>query len=233
MSAVIFACARRASLSAAIAVVIALMAIAAPASADVSSWSASSTPDEKDLLLVPGSDIIDFAVAGCSGETIYAIGLWYDECLDSDDYQFWADGENVLNEQIVPRLWKSSDAGMTWEDCTADVQSADGIPSGEQFVFFSAVAAPIDDADFVIVAGYDDDMETMVAGSIDGGHEFTLVGCGNIPGEVLCLAVSPEQGGRRSIAAGTKDMAEGGKVWRLDAGSYWQGYWKDTSEYDG
>ncbi|MFW6057027.1 MAG: hypothetical protein ACOC9B_06955, partial [Chloroflexota bacterium] len=220
--------------SAAIAVIVCI-SILAPGhlSANVSEWDTSSTPTEQDGLLIPGSDILDFAVAGCDGDTIYAIGLWYDECLDPGDYQYWADGENVMNQRLVPRLWKSSDEGMTWEDHTSDVQSANGMPADEQFVFFSAVAAPIDDEDFVVVAGYDDDMETLIAGSNDGAHEFEIMGCGDIPGEVLCLAISPAQDGRRSIAAGTKDLVGGGKVWRLDTGGYQYCFWKDTSESDG
>ena len=213
--------------------VITSVAAPIPLYGDTSEWTPSSTPSEEGLLLVPGSDVIDFAVAECDGDTIYAIGLWYDECLDPGDYQYWADGENVMSQRLVPRLWKSNDEGMTWEDRTSDVQSADRMPANEQFVFFSAVAAPIDDEDFVVVAGYDDDMETMVAGSNDGADEFEIMGCGDIPGEVLCLAISPAQDGRRSIAAGTKDLSDGGKVWRLDTGSYRFSYWKDTSEFDG
>jgi len=202
-------------------------------SADSSEWSRVSTPTEDDLVILPGSDVIDFAVAGCAGDTLYAIGLWYDECLDPGDYQYWADGENVQNERLVPRLWKSSDSGMSWEDCTAAIQDAGNMPAGEEFVFLSAVAAAPDDADFVIVAGYDDDYEVMIAGSTDGAEEFTLAGCGDIGGEVLCLAVSPEQDGVRHLAAGTKDLVAGGRVWRLDVGSFWHGYWLDTSGYDG
>ena len=203
-----------------LALVFVLAGMPSAAAAAPSEWSRVSTPTDDDLVILPGSDIIDYAVAGCSGDTLYAIGLWYDECLDSGDYQYWSDGENVQNDQLVPRLWKSSDGGMSWQDCTDAIQDAGNMPSNEEFVFFSAVAAAPDDSDFVIVAGYDDDFEVMIAGSIDGADDFTIAGCGDIQGEVLCMAVSPEIDGVRHLAAGTKDLTNGGRVWRLDVGSY-------------
>jgi hypothetical protein len=202
---------------------------------DTSEWSKVATPSHEDLVILPGSDIIDYATAGPARETLYAIGLWYDECLSSG-YQYWSDAENVMNEHLVPRLWKSSDGGATWEDRTAEVQDAAKMPAGEEFVFFSAVAAAPDDEDFVMVAGYDNDEETMVVGSTDGADSFSIAGCGDIPGGILCMAVSTEQDGVRQIAAGTKDLppaGAGGRVWRLEVGSYWQGNWLDTSDYDG
>ncbi len=222
-------------LPALIVVALGLTSSGAPALAadDSSEWSKVATPSHDDLVILPGSDIIDYATAGPSRETLYAIGLWYDDCLLSPGYQYWSDGENVLNDQLVPRLWKSSDGGLTWKDRTAEIQDAGNMPSGEEFVFFSAVAAAPDDRDFVMVAGYDDDEETMVAGSTDGADSFSMPGCGDIPGEILCMAVSMEQDGIRQVAAGTKDLTNGGRVWRLGVGSYWQGYWADTSGYDG
>ena len=47
---------------------------------DTSEWSKVSTPTEEDLVILPGSDIIDYAVAGPYGTTLYAIGLWYERC---------------------------------------------------------------------------------------------------------------------------------------------------------
>ena len=198
-----------------------------------STWTPSSTPSHEDLVVLPGSDVIDFVVAGPYGDTLYAIGLWYDECLPDDDYQYWSDGENVQNDRLVPRMWKSSDRGVTWKDLTAAAQKASGLPAGEQFVFFSALAAAPDDPDFVVVAGYDDDFDSMIVGSIDGGENFAVAGCGVIPGEILCLAVSNGCEGVRQVAAGTTDFTDGGKVWRLEVGSYWQGHWVDTSAYPG
>ncbi|MCK5585675.1 hypothetical protein KAJ02_06350, partial [Candidatus Bipolaricaulota bacterium] len=97
---------------------------------DTSEWSKVSTPTEEDLVILPGSDIIDYAVAGPYGMTLYAIGLWYDECLADTEYQYWKDDENVLNVQLVPRLWKSEDRGLVWKDLTSHVQGANGMPSG-------------------------------------------------------------------------------------------------------
>ncbi|MCK5212587.1 MAG: hypothetical protein KAQ74_01585, partial [Dehalococcoidia bacterium] len=204
---------------------------------DTSEWSKVSTPTEEDLVILPGSDIIDYAVAGPYGTTLYAIGLWYDECLGDTEYQYWKDDENVLNVQLVPRLWKSEDGGLEWKDLTSNVQGANGMPSGEEFVFFSAVAAAPDDEAFVIVAGYTKegytDGEAIVVGSKDGADKFAIAGCGDIPGEIVCMDVSHERDGIRQMAAGTKDLTAGGRVWRLEAGSYWHGFWGDTADYDG
>ena len=41
-----------------------------------SQWEQYRTPTHEDLLILPGSDIISFDIAGSSGETIYAIGAW-------------------------------------------------------------------------------------------------------------------------------------------------------------
>ncbi|MBN1152442.1 MAG: hypothetical protein JXA58_04460, partial [Dehalococcoidia bacterium] len=205
----------------------------AQAAESTSTWSKTPTPSHEDLVVLPGSEIIDFVVAGPYGDTVYAIGLWYDECLEPGDYQYWSDGENVQNDRLVPRLWKSSDRGVSWKDLTQKAQEASGLPAGEQFVFFSALAASPDDADFVVVAGYDDDFDAMIVGSTDGGDSFAIAGCGFIPGEVLCMAISSGCEGVRQIAAGTKDLTDGGKVWRLEVGSFWQGHWVDTSAYAG
>ncbi|MBN1855771.1 MAG: hypothetical protein JW846_02315, partial [Dehalococcoidia bacterium] len=220
-----------------VALALTLCASPALASESPSEWSEVPTPTDDELVILPGSDIIDYAVAGPFGSTLYAIGLWYDECLEADEYQYWKDDENVLNEQLVPRLWKSDDGGLTWKDRTAKVQSSSGMPADEEFVFFSAVAAAPDDEDFVIVAGYTkegyNDSEAIVAGSIDGAAKFTLTGCDEIPGEITCMDVSPERDGIRQMAAGTKDLIDGGRVWRLESGGFWHGYWGDTTEYDG
>jgi len=90
---------------------------------DTSEWSKVATPSHEDLVILPGSDIIDYATAGPYRETLYAIGLWYDECLSSG-YQYWSDGENVMNKQLVPRLWKSDDGGLTWKYRTSNFQDA-------------------------------------------------------------------------------------------------------------
>ncbi|MCK9356250.1 MAG: hypothetical protein M0R22_03750, partial [Dehalococcoidia bacterium] len=208
---------------------------ATPLAADdtTSKWSRVDTPSHDGLVVVPGSDIISFATAGPQGDTLYAIGLWYDECLEPGDYQYWADGENVRDEHLVPRLWKSEDGGRTWKDRTAQAQDAANLPAGEEFVFFSAVAAAPDDEDFVVVAGYDDDSEVMIVGSTNGADKFTSTGCADVPGEVLCLAVSNAKDDIRQIAAGTKDLDDGGRVWRLEVGGFWHGYWDDTSDDDG
>ena len=201
-----------------------------------SQWEKYRTPTHEDLLILPGSDIISFDIAGSSGKTIYAIGAWNapSSCIENS----YSD-DNISAGQ-APRLWKSADGGVTWRDRSDRVLDAVGLPdcnddsvSWNDFVFFSAVAAAPDDDDFVIICGYDALHQPLVVGSNDGAEEFRYTGCGELRGEILCADVSPETDGGRSIAVGTLDPVSGGSVWRLEPGAAWAPRWEDSGDYPG
>jgi hypothetical protein len=220
------------------------------ASADfcVSQWQKQPTPSHKDNVIVPGSDITDFAVAGVDGRTIYAIGTRNDFCnYDWASYGFRGEGD-LSGQNQKPRLWKSTDGGVTWKDRTDKVLGAAGLPDmtdvwslndAEDFTFFSAIAAAPDDSDFVVLAGWswDDDAGEyvpVVVASDDGGDKFHYLG--SLGCFVTSLDVSMEVGGKRNIAAGTwggPGIYDDGRVYRFETGSYFAGGWVDTTTYDG
>ena len=211
-------------------------ALVAASDPHTSQWNKYGTPSHEDLLILPGSDISSFDIAGPSGTTIYAIGTWNspDHCVANS----FADDSIAAGQ--APRLWKSSDAGITWRDKTDRVLEADNLPdcnndsmAWNDFVFFSAVAAAPDNDDIVAVAGYDALRQPVIVYSDDGAARFFITGCGEIAGEILCAAVSPETEDGRSIAIGTLNLSEGGSVWRFDATSPWTTQWEDTGKYSG
>ncbi|MBN1856660.1 MAG: hypothetical protein JW846_06895 [Dehalococcoidia bacterium] len=201
-----------------------------------SQWHSYRTPSHEDLLILPGSDIDSFTIAGPSGNTIFAIGTWNstDSCVENS----FTD-DNIAAGQ-TPRLWKSSDAGTTWKDRTDCVLHATNLPDcnddsilWNDFVFFSAVTAAPDSDDIVVVTGYDALRQPVVVYSDDGADNFRVTGCGGLAGEILCAAVSPEVEDSRSVAIGTLDLSAGGSVWRFEADSPWTTRWEDTGEYGG
>lgn len=224
-------------LTIALAFVMGVALVAAPANdaeaaASLSKWSKYTTPTEDDLVVAPGTDIIDYAVTGDDGQTIYAIGLAYDTSQTFKD-------TNVEDKQ-VPKLWKSADGGITWADKTAKATDAENLPSTtEKFVFFSTVAAAPDDPDFVVVAGYNGLGATVVVGSDDGASKFHYMGCSTCTGEILCMDVSMDVDGTRQIAVGTMPISGTthgvlntsgvGDVWRYEWGSSWASYWVNTT----
>ncbi len=215
---------------------------AASADPGLSKWSRYNTPSHEDLLILPGSDIINYAVAGNDGQTVYAIGAWY----DVDDTIGYSDAS--IREGQVPRLWKSADGGASWTDQTEEVQDARNLPG--QFVSLSAVAAAPDDPDLITVAGrvwadegsgipaHDnngtfepgENTDAVVVVSDDGAENFAYTGA--VPDteqQISCMAISMEISDIAQVAAGTA----GGKIWRYEAGLYWGSGWIDTSSYDG
>ena len=44
-----------------------------PVSADVQEWSEVTTPSWEDYVIEPDSDILDYAVGGTDGDTVYAV----------------------------------------------------------------------------------------------------------------------------------------------------------------
>ena len=201
-------------------------------------WDRYRTPSHEDLLVLPGSDIDCFATGGADGSTIYAIGTWNSPCAnDTPDDPFSPHGM-LRDSGQAPRLWKSTDGGVTWRDRTARVLEAANLPDAgagdyDDFLCFTAIAAGPDDPGIVVVAGYDRNGRAVVAGSRDGAEEFTWLGCGAVDGMILCASISPTIDGTRRIAVGTTDPLNGGRVWRYDTGRGWSGVWVDTALHDG
>ena len=185
--------------------------VAAPAvSADpgTSKWEKQATPTDDDKVILPGSDIIDFDIAG-DGKTVYAIGTWYSEC--GDQWSTEMGPYDLFTEYHFPKLWKSTDAGVTWKDQTSKVLDAKNLPDlptfgapyttdAEDFTFFSCVSVAPDDPNFVVVAGwgYDDEAVSgdyyvpVVVGSNDGANKFNYMGCSMVTGLIISLDVSME-----------------------------------------
>lgn len=231
----------RATCGIALACLFALGPVLVPTAAEAgpsthSRWETHLAPTHEDLVILPGSDILSFDVAGADGRTIYAIGTWNAPagCIDND----YSDDSIAAGQS--PVLWKSSDGGATWRDLTGRVLAADALPDclgdgieWNDMVFFTAVAAAPDDADFVIVCGYDAEGIPVVAGSSDGGKHFRHTGCSQLAGEILCADVSPLTPEGRSVAVGTIDLVDGGAIWRLDPGRAWSARWEDTADLPG
>lgn len=201
-------------------------------------WEPARTPSHEGLVVLPGSDIDRFCNGGGDGRTLYAIGMWNSPCADVTPDDPYAPDGMLFDPGQAPRLWKSSDGGTTWEDRTPAVLSAANLPDAgtgeyDDFLVFTAVASAPDDADVVLVAGYNKNGNAVVAASHSGAEQFEWLGCGAIEGVILCAAISPAAHGMRDVAVGTTDAANGGRVWRLEAGDYWSTAWVDTSTYAG
>ena len=234
----------RASLPATLGSFVALIALLCPqlsVAADTcppAQWERYRTPTHENLLLLPGSDIDRFSSGGPDGSTVYAIGTWNSPCANDTPQDPFAPDAMLFNSGQAPRLWKSADGGATWKDRTAQVLDARNLPDAgsgdyDDFMVFTAVAAAPDDADLVVVAGYNRNGTAVIVGSRDGADEFSWLGCNAVDGVVLCASISPVADGRRDIAVGTVDDVNGGSIWRYEAGSYWTASWTDTSEYNG
>ncbi len=101
-------------------------------------------------MLLPGSDIIDMAVGGSDGKTIYAI-----VSVRFLRQEAWAQESgpwDIFSIYHMPKLWKSTDGGVTGRDPHqqgARRQQPADLPDGgvwlndaEDFTFFTTVAAP-------------------------------------------------------------------------------------------
>ncbi|MCK9358153.1 MAG: hypothetical protein M0R22_13585, partial [Dehalococcoidia bacterium] len=150
-----------------------------------SQWEKQTTPTDDDKVILPGSDIIDFDMAG-DGKTIYAIGTWYNNCEDDPWAPLGYGGPMDLYTQYhYPKLWKSVDAGVTWKDQTAKALDAKNLPDleaaafdvddatdeEEDFTFFTAVSVAPDDPNFVVVAGWGYDENGIDVPDIDVWNE--------------------------------------------------------------
>ncbi len=70
---------------------------------------------------------------------------------------------DLFNEYSHPKLWKSTDGGVTWKDKTSKALGANNLPDmpdvwdgidAEDFTFFTTVAVAPDDPTFVVVGGW-------------------------------------------------------------------------------
>ncbi|MDD4985577.1 MAG: hypothetical protein PHQ43_07280, partial [Dehalococcoidales bacterium] len=210
--------------------------IAAPAAqADEMEWGSVNTPSWDDMVILPASDIIDYAVGGDEGDIIYAVLEltsyctevgWYDE--DADIWYPYA-------------LVKSDDGGVSWSDITENVVDASSLPTYATPSLNLVALAP-DDEDWVAVAGYITGLPFVVA-SEDGGANFTYAhdvedtAAGTLMYQTLDMAVSPAVGDIHNIAlagCATPALTEGpGAVFRLEAGTWLTGGWEDTRYYPG
>jgi len=184
-------------------------------------WTLENTPSWEDMVILPGSDIIDYDIGG-DGDTIYAVLETHEICNGVGD---------LVNYQHFA-LIKSVDGGVTWSDITDNITSADNLPVGA-FMSLTDVAVAPDDEDWVAATGIYNGLPQVVA-SKDGGDNFSYTGdiidstiFMTIPYD---LAVSPEVSGIHNIAIAGMDSSTSGSIFRLKAGTWLTGSWEDTSD---
>ncbi|MDD5509560.1 MAG: hypothetical protein PHI12_01925 [Dehalococcoidales bacterium] len=166
-------------------------------------------------------------------------------------------GFELMGIFTQPRVWKSTDAGVTWEDITATVQDAVNLPGPFFMLSYGGIAVAPDDENWLALGGLIFDPEFLmeygpphvfrpaVVASEDGGDEFSFAGYMEDGSEDSYLAflydidVSPEVDNIHNIAvagiatnAGHDDILWG-SVYRLEAGTWLSGAWEDTAFYDG
>jgi len=173
--------------------------IAAPAAqADEMEWGLVNTPSWEDMVILPASDILDYAVGEGEGDIVYAVLELQSECTevgfeyDTDKWKEFA-------------LVKSDDGGITWSDLTENVFEASNAPWDDpnDLGRLNLVAAAPDNEDWVAVAGYYDELDDpgdwgtpFVVASEDGGDNFTYAHDPEVDGvwmdKIMDMAVSPE-----------------------------------------
>jgi len=204
-----------------------------------SEWGKVDTPYREDWTIAPGSDIIE-AASVPGGSVLYVVGFGYED--------------NDMNARYGPRLWKSEDSGVTWDDLASKVWDADSLPAifNSSTSYFNYVACAQDDPDFMAVAivndnntdTFCDDTQAVVI-SDDGGDNFywtrAVSDTSDANSTLKCVfdmkISNADSSGKHNIALGGVGTRNGtcprGLVYRYETGGLVGGGWVDASAYDG
>jgi len=201
-------------------------------------WDKVATPYTDDWTVAPNSNIlIPASIAG--GSVIYVVGHGHEK--------------NDMSETYGPRLWKSEDSGVTWDDLADKVWDADNLPPSFNSTtsYLNYVACAGDDSDFVAVALLDTsaaassldygNMVQAVVISDDGGdnfawtHDITDSTANSTLDCIFSMVISnADTAGKRNIAlggVGTKGVTyPTGLVYRYETGGLTGGGWVDASD---
>ncbi|MBL7126716.1 MAG: hypothetical protein ISS58_05875 [Dehalococcoidales bacterium] len=167
-----------------------LLLSAAPVSAGTASWSSFTIPSSTNNVVVAGADVTDFAVGG-DGTTIWAV------------------------DATTPKVYKSTDAGLTWSDKTSAFTAVTG------FVAPYRVAIAPDDNDIVAIACNTVD---KVAVTTNGGTSFgdlgtTQQGVLGACTQINDIAISAEDSGTHYVAVAGDETTPLGNVWYFNVGA--------------
>lgn len=150
----------------AVMMVLGLMLIPAPVSAEESEFETVGTPTAEDWVIGTETTIMDM---GAGGGVLCLIGTGIDMDDLLTDYP-----ANLVNLGIgvIPQLWKSTDFGKSWKSITDEVlECIDDKDLGALVIFNKVVLAP-DDGDFIVVAVTTTGAGLRVLISNDGGGSF-------------------------------------------------------------
>lgn len=217
------------SIGIAVAVLLSLLGIStgngvASARPDKLKWSVVVTPSGKDkVVLSPGE--ISTLVISSDYETFYVLDIptWHDD-----------DADAVVDPGEIGRVFKTTDAGITWDDeLTETLQdNGAGLPAWD-----IAVAPGNPDLLAVVTDNRQEVYISECGGEVEDGIEDVWVSMqvSNAAGWdsnllISDIAISPEYGdGNRDIAIGTRrpDGLTGGDVWVVRSNIF--GGWKAQS----